>query len=331
MIQFFGLAFSDDTVSGTILGRDLNVTAERSTPIAGGRRSADGAGPISIPSAEWTRAASYLTHELFLDLPVSDRKVWGLALSSPPGWIGLDLEYEALTPVRLLPAADIAADIRSWREENSREAKRLLIVLSPKDYFRFCISGALATDATQASAQSLVKGDGTQWSAPRLKEEGLEEGWLPPIFDSATKTGQISPQGTELAGLPGGLWLATGALDRECARIGLEDRRSTRLAFSETCGLISYGLDRCPSVVPPGMRARRAAYAGHWVLETADSWASESDAPLSEIQQTLESAGYSVERAISKDASPSLGAASIAAVSSGLIRDWDEYYKRLVK
>ena len=162
MISFIGLDFQPGRASAAALGQDLSVPARTSAAVAGGYEE-DGTGVQCIPPAEWLRAGGFALQELYCGLPLKSRKIWGLGLSGPTGWIALDLDFEPLCDLRLPPAAGLLDDLRDWLSRNPRLEPRISLILSPKDLFRFRMSGALAADATSACALSRA---GTFLSSP---------------------------------------------------------------------------------------------------------------------------------------------------------------------
>ena len=101
-------------------------------------------GVAEVPPGEWVRAGSYVLQEAYFQLPVNARKAWGLGLAGPSGWIALDFDYEPLSPLRITGSAPLEEDLMRWLESSPRLQKRVSVLLSPKDYFRFVVSGGWA-------------------------------------------------------------------------------------------------------------------------------------------------------------------------------------------
>ena len=127
MISFLGLDFQSERVNTLALGRDLSVGGRASAAIAGGVEEA-GTGILSIPSAEWLRAGGFALQELYSKLPLDSRKIWGIGLSGPDGWVALDPDFEPLSDVRLVPGSRILDDLRQWLSENPRMENRGALV-----------------------------------------------------------------------------------------------------------------------------------------------------------------------------------------------------------
>lgn len=332
MIQFLGIDFSETRVSAAVIGRDLSLTCEVSTPIANVRGEAGG-GVSCLKPTEWLRAGAYAAQEAYFGLPVSSRKLWGIGLSSAAGWIALDHEFEPLCDVRLLPAEAITSDLRRWLDDNPRLPKRVSTILSAKDYFRFAISGALAADVTLSSRQGLLEAGERDWSAGSLEEKGISARWLPPVFDSHVPTGRISEEGMRRTGLPGGLWLVAGALSSASAMVASGDLRAGVLWAPAGRGLLAYGVQggTALSRLPPGFSLWSSAIEGRAVLETpiGDTNGARLEELLMETTRDLEAVGLPVSRVEREPGRSEIGAAVLAGMGSGLLRSWDWYYRQV--
>ncbi|MCZ6794788.1 MAG: FGGY family carbohydrate kinase [Planctomycetota bacterium] len=322
MIHFLGIDFSPDEVHAVVVGRYLEFEGERSARILNARRDDDGV--VSVSATEWARAASYAIQELYLDLPVAARKIWGIGFAAPSGWAALGREFEPLSDVRLVRPEGIADDVRQWLAADPRREKHIAAILSPKDYFRFVLSGALATDVTLASRQGLLEERSAYWDARRLDAAGLRREWMPPVFDCDVCTGQVGKAGAESTGLPSGLWLVAGGLRESCSHVASGDLRTRTLWAPAGGGRVVYALDAPPGRIPEGFRAARSAYRGGWVLERPVS----RDDELDDSTRSLETAGLPVERIIRQTAPPAVGAATLGIIGSGLVRDWEFFYRR---
>ncbi len=210
MLQFLGVNFSGRRACTTVVDQKARLIQEASVPIQG-ITSLSRPGIYEVPPQEWIRAGGLALRDAYFSLPVKFRRIWGAALAGPQGWIGIDPDLDPATPLRLTPGASPIADLRAWLEEHPREQKRLFAILSPKDYFRFRISGALAADLTQASQTGLLLKGKSFWSSASLKELGLPVHWFPPVFDCAAITGRLNDAGMETTGIPEGIWLVAGA------------------------------------------------------------------------------------------------------------------------
>jgi sugar (pentulose or hexulose) kinase len=328
MIQFLGLDLSPEAARAVALGRNLELSVEVSTPVAGARRDPDGPG-VSIPPAEWLRAGGFALQETYLELPVAARKLWGIGLSGPAGWVALDPEYRPLSDVRVVPAASVLADLASWLEHTPRLRARVAAVLPPKDYFRFATSRALATDVTTVAAMGLCALDACDWDREAAAASRVDRRWLPPVFESSLATGRLDEEGMRQTGLPGSLWLVAGALSQACAMVAAGDLRRGVLWAPPRAQCLTVGLGDAPYVAStqllatPGWTLRRAPFSGHALLERR---ATGGEQEIDEARRELARAGIDVREVSSKPGRAEVGAAALAAVGSGLVKSWDWFY-----
>jgi carbohydrate kinase of FGGY family protein len=273
MIHYMGLDFA----VGSEGSRAVAVAVDRSARVVGhgsaaiGGVSAGADGVASIRPGEWVRAGSLALKDVFDQIPAKVRRMWGISLSGPHGWVALDPDLEPLGPVRISPTP--LEDFLRWLAENPRERAHIYSVLSPKDYFRQVLSGALATDVTQAERLGLLERGKTRWSRERLAELDIPAAWLPPVFDSAVATGRISEEGIRRSGLPGGLWVVAGAASGAGSLISAGDLRSGLLLVtaldSRTIEIRGLAAGVAEIQLPAGVEALPAPIAGHQVIRAA--------------------------------------------------------------
>jgi len=268
MMQFIGLSYvlEPDGVRAVsvVVDRKAVVLGTGSAPVGGVSRNDEGV--TLVRGGEWLRAGSLALKDAFFQVPAKIRRVWGFALAGPPGWVALDPSLEPLGELRLCPRP--REDFLAWVAAHPRLLSHLYAVLPPKDYFRYAVSGALATDVTQAETFGWLLPGTTRWSAPDLERAGAKASWFPPIFDSTVATGRISEDGMRRTGLPGGLWVVAGALSGAGSLISAGDLRAGAVLASATgsdlaLDALAAGLGE-PS--PEGFETLRAPLAGHRLL-----------------------------------------------------------------
>ena len=337
MIQFLGLALGTERATAVALGRDLGEWARmetRTMNVVYQEPHQDRDVVAEVPVSEWVRAGCFALQETYLELPVKARKPWGVALAGPSGWVALDVGYEPVSTVHITSGAHVEADFRVWLEEHPRLTDKLAAVLSPKDFFRFVVSGALATDVTEVDQLGLLAAGLTRWDTPRLATSSFRGEWLPPVFDSQTSTGRLSENGIRRTSIPGGTWIVSGAHTSAAGIVGVADLRKPTLWVARQAA--NYRLVRGVACAGPGSAVSRwewrcPALPGCQSLEKVvpargdEPHADEFDAEIAE----LANAGYPVDdvQLVTPDAA--LGAAALAGVGSGLVRGWDRYYKAI--
>ncbi len=330
MIQFLGIAFSVEEVKIASLSRDLRVGVRASSHVANVRSDESGGGYSVVP-AEWVRAAGFALGEAYVKMPPKERKIWGLGLAGPAGWIALDLDFEPLDDLRLLPPEAVLDDIATWLEAHPRFRNRIASVLSPKDYFRFVISRGLAADVTTASAMQACSSASCDWDLEAVSARSIERAWLPPVFDSTATTGRLDEEGMRQTGLPGSLWVVAGGLPHACRSVDAGNLGRGVLWTPAgddppTLGLGDTPFDTASTPnAPEGWQLVRSPITGHAQL-VRDTRADGADA-----RRELEEAGHAVESVTVDDGAAELGAAAIAAVGSGLVKSWDWFYRRRQK
>lgn len=93
-------------------------------------------------------------------------------------------------------------------------------VLLPKDYVRFCLTGVLATDVSDASGTNLLNVAERTWSTELLEKLELDPAWFPPLLESCELAGRVTEQAAALTGLAAGTPVAAGAADNAASAVG---------------------------------------------------------------------------------------------------------------
>ncbi len=268
MVIFIGLSFSVDEVSTTAIDRKAGLIDEGSVPITRAREVDEGV--LEVPHAEWVRAGCLAMQDIYFRIPVKLRKLWGIGLAGPSGWIALDPDLDPISPLRLTPRMSFVDDFVRWLEANPKQRSHIFQVLSPKDYFRFRVSGGLATDVTDASLSGLLDLDRRYWDDERLEEREVLASWLPPAFDSGAATGRISQDGVNMTGVPGGIWFVAGAESSASREIAAHDPRRGGLYVlldGDWCELrVSVPAGVSSERTPPGWRRLNSALTDWHVL-----------------------------------------------------------------
>lgn len=81
-----------------------------------------------------------------------------------------------------------------WLREHQPQAlARTAVVLMPKDYINFRLTGELAQDRTEASCSFMMDPNTGRWSETMLNRLGLSAGILPPIREPGELLGSLLP------------------------------------------------------------------------------------------------------------------------------------------
>jgi xylulokinase len=98
---------------------------------------------------------------------------------------------------------------------------RVRSIMLPKDYARFKLTGARATDVADASGTLLFDVVNRRWSAEMLKASDLKSEILPEVFESPEISGRVSKEGAAASGLREGTPVVAGAGDQAAGAVGM--------------------------------------------------------------------------------------------------------------
>jgi xylulokinase len=111
---------------------------------------------------------------------------------------------------------------------------RVAHVLLPKDYVRYRLTGALATDVADASGTLLLDVAGRRWSSEVISALDLDAGVLPELFEGPEVTGTVSVSAADATGLRAGTPVVAGGGDQAANAVGVG-------AVSPDVGALSLG------------------------------------------------------------------------------------------
>lgn len=132
-----------------------------------------------------------------------------------------------------------------WMKENEPEnyAKTKLI-LNPKDYIRYKLSGEIATDVSDASGTGLYNVKERKWATELIKKIGLNPDFFPKAVESTDVVGRVTKEAAELTGIPEGTIVAGGGGDAVISTTGLGLVKPGRVGITlGTSGVVAMGLD----------------------------------------------------------------------------------------
>jgi len=124
---------------------------------------------------------------------------------------------ELLNPVRLGLTLPPLVWLRDHEPATLAHARTLLLA---KDHLRLRLTGALASEPTDASATLLFDVAGRRWSTATLAAFGLDPRLLPPLGDPAGAAGVVTAEAARHLGLRAGVPVAHGAGDVQAAALG---------------------------------------------------------------------------------------------------------------
>jgi xylulokinase len=94
-------------------------------------------------------------------------------------------------------------------------------ILLPKDYVRFRLSGAYATDRAGAAGTLLLDVKARDWSPEVLDALDIPAGWLPPTHEGPEITGSVSATAAAATGLRAGTPVVGGGGDQAAQAVGV--------------------------------------------------------------------------------------------------------------
>jgi xylulokinase len=107
------------------------------------------------------------------------------------------------------------------RENEPGNWERVRSLLLPKDYIRFELTGERAIDVADASGTLMLDVARRRWSMEMLELVGMDESFLPRLYESSEICGQISSLGAAATGLKIGTPVVAGAGDQAAGAIGM--------------------------------------------------------------------------------------------------------------
>ncbi len=131
-----------------------------------------------------------------------------------------------------------------WMKECEPENyQRTKMILNPKDYIRFRLSGLALTEVSDASGTGFFDVKHRAWAADLIEKAGLSPSIFPPVVESTAEAGRVSAQAAAETGLPEGTPLSAGGGDAVISTTGLGLIRPGRIGITlGTSGVVAMGL-----------------------------------------------------------------------------------------
>ena len=121
--------------------------------------------------------------------------------------------------------------------------KKVRIVINPKDYIRFRLTGKKSTDVSDASGFGFFDVKKRQWHKELIRLAGLPVEIFPPVTESTDITGHIENSAASETGLPAGTPVSGGGGDAVISTTGLGLVKPGRVAVTlGTSGVVAMGL-----------------------------------------------------------------------------------------
>lgn len=109
-----------------------------------------------------------------------------------------------------------------WMKEHEPENyQSSAVVINPKDYLRYRLTGEIATDVSDASGTGFFDVQHRRWARDLIEQSGLRYDLFPPVVESTGRTGSVSAQAAELTGIPEGTPVYGGGGDAVISTAGM--------------------------------------------------------------------------------------------------------------
>lgn len=119
------------------------------------------------------------------------------------------------------PAAGFQCTTLAWLHRRDPFALQDAdVVVLPKDYVRFGLTGQIATDLSDAAGTGLLDVRRGAWSTELLAAVGVKPRLMPPILASHEVAGTLTREAAAALGLPEGLPVVAGCADQPAQALG---------------------------------------------------------------------------------------------------------------
>lgn len=140
-----------------------------------------------------------------------------------------------------------------WVREHEPEVwSRTRAVLLPKDYVRYRLTGAFATDVADASGTLLFDVVNRCWSAAMLDAFHVTPELLPKVFESQEITGRVSKDGAIATGLREGTPVAAGGGDQSAGAVAMGIVRPGEVSATIGTSGVVFAATSSPVLEPQG-------------------------------------------------------------------------------
>ncbi len=139
--------------------------------------------------------------------------------------------------------------LRNHEPENFARVHHILL---PKDYVLLRLTGAFATEVSDASGTLLLNVTQRRWSKEMLTALEIREEWLPPVFESPEVTGHLTTDAAKQMGLPSGIPVVGGGGDQAAGAVGTGAVEPGILSVALGTSGVVFAPSRAPSLDAEG-------------------------------------------------------------------------------
>jgi xylulokinase len=138
-------------------------------------------------------------------------------------WLTEKIGYERLIELTCNPALpNFTLTKLLWVKKHEPEIfAKIRHILCPKDYVRYRLTGEFAIDVQEASGTLLLDVTHRRWSKEVAEAAGIDESWLPKVYESPEVCARISESAAGATGLKAGTPVVAGAGDQGAGAVGM--------------------------------------------------------------------------------------------------------------
>lgn len=128
---------------------------------------------------------------------------------------------------------------------------RTRLILNPKDYIRYRLTGVAVTEVSDASGTGLYDVRNRRWCHDLMQKAGMAPDLFPEVLESTDEAGKVTAYAAVVTGLPAGTQVSAGGGDAVISTTGLGLVKPGRIGITlGTSGVVAMGL---PAFLPnPG-------------------------------------------------------------------------------
>jgi xylulokinase len=130
----------------------------------------------------------------------------------------------------------LAASARWVQQVQPEKWSRVRMLLLPKDYVRWRLTGTFATDPSDGAGALLLDEERRDWSDELLQLLAIDRSLLPPVLPADQLAGVLREEAAAALGLPAGIPVVMGAADTACGLLGAGAVTPDRLLLSISTG-----------------------------------------------------------------------------------------------
>lgn len=138
-------------------------------------------------------------------------------------WLTEKIGYERLIELTCNPALpNFTLTKLLWVKTHEPQIfAKIRHILCPKDYVRYRLTGEFAIDVQEASGTLLLDVTHRRWSREVADAAGIDESWLPKVYESQEVCARISESAAASTGLKAGTPVVAGAGDQGAGAVGM--------------------------------------------------------------------------------------------------------------